>query len=75
MQTRIGVELSSPTRLIRYRLFYRREILLLSGFGVSAQVGGAAWWVGVLDSPCGGIINGFLVWHLSFCSRYEALTV
>jgi len=47
MQTRIGVELSSPTCLIRYRLFYRREILLLSGCDVSAQVGGAAWGVGV----------------------------
>jgi hypothetical protein len=39
MQTRIGVELSSPTCLIRYRLFYSREILLLSGCYVSAQVG------------------------------------
>jgi len=37
MQTRIGVELSSPTCFIRYRLFYRREILYLSGCGVSAQ--------------------------------------
>jgi len=27
MEMRIGVELSSPTCLIRYRLFYRREIL------------------------------------------------
>jgi len=47
MQTRIGVEHSSPTCLIRYRLFYRHEILLLSICGVSAQVRGAAWWVGV----------------------------
>ena len=37
MQKRIGVELSSPTCLIRYRLFYRREILLLSGCGVSTE--------------------------------------
>jgi len=38
MQTRIGVELSSPTCtcLTRYRLFYRLEILLLSGCGVYA---------------------------------------
>ena len=47
MQTRIDVELSLSTCLIRYRLFYRREILLLSGCDVSAQVGGAAWGVGV----------------------------
>jgi len=47
MQMRIGVELSSPTCLIRYRLFYRGEILLLSGCGLSAQVGGAAWGIGV----------------------------
>ena len=36
----IGVELSSPKCLIRYRLFYRREVLLLSPYGISAQVGG-----------------------------------
>jgi len=47
MQTCIGVELSSPTCFVRYHLFYRHEILLLSGCGVSAQMGGAAWWVGV----------------------------
>jgi len=47
MQTRIGVELSLPTCLIRYHLFCWREILLLSGCGVSAKVGGAAGWVGV----------------------------
>jgi len=47
MQRRIGVEPSSPTCLIRYGLIYKREILLLSRCGVSAQVGGAAWWVGV----------------------------
>jgi len=29
MQMRIGVELSSPTCLVRYRLFYRREILYI----------------------------------------------
>jgi hypothetical protein len=64
MQTRIGVELSSPTCLIRYRLFYRREILLLSGCGVC--IGGGRCVVGCcLDSPCGGSITG------SFCSRSQ----
>jgi len=64
MQTRIGVELSSPTCLVRYRLFYRREILLY-GCGVSAREGGGALrWC--LDSPCGGSITDPLVWHLSF---------
>jgi len=33
MQTRIGVEHSSPTCLIRYGFFYRCEILLSSGCG------------------------------------------
>ena len=31
IQTRIGVEISSPTRLITFRLFYWREVLILSG--------------------------------------------
>jgi hypothetical protein len=47
MQMPIGVELLSLTCLVRYYLFYRRKILLLSGCGVSAQVGGTAWLVGV----------------------------
>jgi len=29
MQTRIGVELSTPTCLIRYRLFYRKLLVVL----------------------------------------------
>jgi hypothetical protein len=71
MQTHIGVELSSSTCLIRYRLLYRREILLLSACGVSAQVGGCCMVGWCLDSPCGGSITGSLVWHLSFCSRSQ----
>jgi len=42
METRIDVEISSPTCLIRYRLLYYCEFLILSGCGVSAQVVGAA---------------------------------
>ena len=37
MQTRIGVEHSSPTCLVKYGLFYSCENLLLSGSDVSAD--------------------------------------
>jgi hypothetical protein len=62
MQTRIGVELSSSMCLIRYRLFYRREILLLSRMRCVCTGGGALR---------GGSITGSLVWHLSFCSQSQ----
>ena len=58
LQTRIGVEISSPTCLIRFRLLYWREVLILSGCGISAQVVGSAGGV-VPDSICGGSIMGF----------------
>ena len=45
MQTRVGVEHSSPMCLVKYGLLYRCENLL-SGSGVSAHVGVAAWWGG-----------------------------
>jgi hypothetical protein len=71
MQTCIGVELSSPMCLIRYHLFYRREILLLSGMWCVCTSGGHCVVGWCLDNPCGGSITGSLVWHLSFCSRSQ----
>ena len=46
MQTHVGVEYSSPTCLVKYGLFYRCEKRIISGSGVSAHVGVAAWWGG-----------------------------
>jgi len=43
LQTRIGVWIPSPTRLIRYRLFYQREVLILSGCGISPQLVRCGW--------------------------------
>jgi len=50
MQTHIGVELSSPTCLVWYRLFYRREILYYKD-AVYLHRWGALHWC--LESPCG----------------------
>ena len=46
-----------------------REVLVLSGAGITAQVGGGCVVGWCLDSPCGvGVSTGYLVWHLSLCS-------
>jgi hypothetical protein len=52
-----------------------REVLILSGAGIAAEVVGGCVVTWCLDGPRGvGVSTSFLVWHLSLCSS-ESLSL
>jgi len=72
LQTRIGVEISSPMCLIRLDFVYYTSVK--SWYYPDVVYLHRCWALRVgwcLDGPCGGSITGSLVWHLSLCSRSQ----